>query len=257
VACRPLFFVGNKRSGTSYLVRKVNIFPNVFVCPEADLVWLLFLAENGQSPRPYPRDGDRGMLATLALSGDTLNLQLSVRERFFQMAYRFRVAAGFLEPDLQHIEWLGDKKPVQSADPMIRSFLYYNFPDARCIHLVRHPAAVVNSMIDHAKDSMPWMECWKQPYEELLRRWCEHERWVMDMKQEKQLPILTIAYSDLIEQPKTTIAGLANFLEVPVSRSSVAAASATIVDGNTKYRSVRQILNREAEDIVNVYGLRL
>ena len=45
---RPLFLVGNKRSGTSHLVRLLNLHPQVFVSHESDIVWALTI---------HPRSG--------------------------------------------------------------------------------------------------------------------------------------------------------------------------------------------------------
>ena len=38
---RPLFIIGNKRSGTSQLVRILNLHPEIFIAHESDIIWIL------------------------------------------------------------------------------------------------------------------------------------------------------------------------------------------------------------------------
>ena len=38
----PLFIIGNKRWGTSQLVRMLNLHPLMFVSDESDISWILY-----------------------------------------------------------------------------------------------------------------------------------------------------------------------------------------------------------------------
>ena len=253
---KPLFFVGNKRSGTSHLVRLLNLFGQVFVCPEADLLWLLFQAANGSVVKGYPEDGDKAMRSTVALCSELLDSRASVRDRFFQMA--LRIQAALVPRPTEPLVWIGDKKPVQHADPLMREFLYQHFPDAKCIHLVRHPEAVVSSMIAEAEGPMPWMECWKLPSADLLAGWCKHEQWVLDMKVESRIPILTVRYSDLTTDTHTSLHRILSFLGILGHRKDIErCVIMTTSGGDQKYLSSGLHLTNEALEIVNLYGLRL
>jgi len=255
---KPLFFVGNKRSGTSHLVRLLNLFGQVFVCPEADLLWLLFQTANGGGIKGYPDDGDKAMRSTLALSVDLLDSRASVRDRFFQMALRIQAAQVPQPSGPSPLAWIGDKKPVQHADPMMRQFLYRHFPDAKCIHLVRHPRAVVSSMIAGASGPMPWMECWKLPSADLLAGWCKHERWVIEMKAEGRIPILTVRYSDLTTDIRTTLYRMLSFLDIQGERADLERCVTMTTSGeDEKYLSSEIQLTDEALEIVDAYDLRL
>lgn len=70
---KPLFLVGNKRSGTSHLVRLLNVHPSVFVAHEADVVWILYQIAQGAPYQCYPWDGPVGMEATLKACADLLD----------------------------------------------------------------------------------------------------------------------------------------------------------------------------------------
>jgi hypothetical protein len=236
----------------------LNLFSQVYVCPEADLLWLLFQAANGRGIKGYPEDGDRAMRSTVALCSDLLDSQASVRDRFFQMALRIQAAQVPQPSELSPLVWIGDKKPVQHADPMMREFLYQHFPDAKCIHLVRHPKAVVSSMIAGAKGPMHWMECWKLPSADLLAGWCKHEKWVIDMKVESRIPILTVRYSELTTDTRATLYRILSFLGIPGGSADVERCVTVTTSGeDEKYLNSGLHLTNEALEIVDMYGLRL
>ena len=41
-----LFIVGNKRSGSTHLMRLLNLHENIFVTNESDIVWVLYCYHN-------------------------------------------------------------------------------------------------------------------------------------------------------------------------------------------------------------------
>jgi hypothetical protein len=71
---QPLFLVGNKRSGTSLLVRLLNRHPDILVTHESDVIWLLYQLRNGwaSTVRRYPWDGPLGLHATLGVCRNLL-----------------------------------------------------------------------------------------------------------------------------------------------------------------------------------------
>src|SRR5262245_22948615 len=60
------------------------------------------------------------------------------------------------------LAWIGDKKPVQQADPRIFSFVRQHFPNGRFIHIIRHPQMVVSSMVT-ASATWSKVAYWKEP----------------------------------------------------------------------------------------------
>lgn len=44
---RPLFIIGNKRSGSTLMTDLPNVHPRVFVSHESDIAWILYQAREG------------------------------------------------------------------------------------------------------------------------------------------------------------------------------------------------------------------
>jgi hypothetical protein len=216
---QPLFLIGNKRSGTSHLVDLLNLHPRVFVSPESDIIWILYQAVRGLPFRCYPWDGPVGMERTLQLCAGELGAELAgvareaVAQRFFRVQgqlMRYASADGGLPPK-DGLAWIGDKKPVQHVDPEIRPFLRAHFPHARYIHLVRHPRAVVSSMLSAAA-SWARVEYWRGDASAVLERWAIHEEWALAAKDEDKLPVFTLRLEDLWEHPVRKMSELFGFL---------------------------------------------
>ena len=157
---KPLFIIGNKRSGTSQLVRFLNLNPQIFVTHESDIVWILYQMMKNEIPQCYPWDGPIGMEATLKTCKDILEKNKNnlikeggIDQIFYQVGYYLmRNGADVKNTDNKtDLVWIGDKKPVQQADPVLRNFIHTYFPDARFIHIIRHPQAVVASMVEAGK----------------------------------------------------------------------------------------------------------
>lgn len=220
---RPLFFVGNKRSGTSHLGRLLNLHPRVAVTHESDCVWLLYRAANGLPLEdPYPWDGDLGLRATLGAAGHLFDrTQLrhgdrgAVRRTFTTVQlHLLRNGSAVQQPGVKpHREliWLGDKKPVQQADPEILDFTLRNFPDARFVHIVRHPAAAVTSMLRQGRNGAR-VAFWRGDPTEVVHHWGVHERWALAAAE--RAPVHRIRYEDLVAEPEITLQGLFSFLDV-------------------------------------------
>ena len=60
---KPLFIIGNKRSGTTLVTDLLNSHPNVFVSHEADIAWILFqarMADGSLRDAPFGQQTDAG-----------------------------------------------------------------------------------------------------------------------------------------------------------------------------------------------------
>jgi hypothetical protein len=223
---KPLFMMGNKRSGTSLLVTLLNLHPDVFITHETDSVWILYQARNVRPSqyRCYPWDGPLGMNATLQTCHHMLQSYLygaseegAIAETFFRVQeHLMRCGSAIQRPYQKNsLAWVGDKKPVQHADPELRSFLRTHFPNARYIHIVRDPRAVVASMIEAAKQWKQGVpQYWKTTPQHILERWAIHEEWVLQAKSLETSPIHTLRLEDLCKEPVQTMAELFDFLEV-------------------------------------------
>lgn len=229
---RPLFFIGNKRSGTSILARVLNVHPAIRVTHESDVIWLLYQLRDGWTHAfaRYPWDGSKGLERTLRACGQILdqhrhdNPRPAIR-RLFEQIQRRVLALDDMGPSASPGNgacWLGDKKPVQQCDPALRSFLYEHFDDARYLHVVRHPAAVVASkMAAAASWSSGVPPYWRGSAEEILDRWTIHEEWVEEWAEATPDRVHHIRLEDLSSNPRSTIGTALLWLGLRAPRNAI------------------------------------
>jgi hypothetical protein len=248
-----VFFVGNKRSGTSLFVRLLNAHPALFVAPEADLVWLLYQHERGEVPTGHPDDGDRGLNQTKKVFADLIaNPTICARELGDRILLAWAAEQG---KNLTALRCIGDKKPVQSTDPALVDFAARIWPDARFIHLVRHPYAAVASMRAAVAGPLHWMDIWRRPDGELLQFWTRNELRVLELKR-RGFPVLTVKLADLTTcDPKSVIRRAFEFLEVAPD-ANLADAVRKIQPGvDEKYQACAFDMPPQAADLVELYEL--
>ena len=79
----PLFIVGHKRSGSTHLMRLLNLHPKIFISNETDILWILYQLSKGNKPfQKHPFDGAMGMENCLEKYGDLLGSDKSPFENF-------------------------------------------------------------------------------------------------------------------------------------------------------------------------------
>jgi hypothetical protein len=257
-----LFLIGNKRSGTSHLVRLLNLHPGVFITHESDAIWILYQMAHRLALHSYPWDGPVGMEATLNACADILQEKSSdgsgvvaVAPLFCRMEQALMqrgsaVQTRYTKPALA---WIGDKKPVQQADPRIVSFIRQHFPDARFLHIVRHPQMVVSSMVSAGR-TWSRVEYWKESPEVILRRWAIHEEWVL-AAQTQGVPFFSLRFEDLCANPSATMAVLFEFLGLCVPEGIMASIEAqTRQAENRKHECFMLPRSEHAETIMRHYG---
>lgn len=269
---RPLFFLGNKRSGTSHLVRLMNVHPSVFVTHESDAVWILYQAAQAQSFRRYPRDGGLGMRATLeacsSLLGPdpraTLDL-VGVRELFFAIQRHLMEHGSSVQapcPGRSPI-WMGDKKPVQQADPVVLSFIATHFPDARYLHIVRDPRAVIASSERLTGTRRDQIGPDIVDDDGLRHRgglplsadsWASAEEWVEQAKR-RGLPVHSLRFEDLTADPGPVMRAVFEFLEIrPADGQLQDMRAMTASAMNQKYADAPFEVSERARRIMEVFG---
>ena len=212
---RPLFIVGNKRSGTSQLVRLLNHHTQVFVSHESDIVWILHLFYQGQPYRAHSWDSDRGMRHTLNTCGHLLRRDQSPQENFVAVLQHLMEQGGeFLPP--QHksdLRWIGDKKPFQHTDPEVLAFIHQNLPEAHFLHIVRHPFAVAmsSSRFNETRDGDFWLGL---SLKEKVERWTFHEQAALKLRQAMPERVHSLRYEDLCRRTESELAGVFKFLQL-------------------------------------------
>lgn len=156
----------------------------------------------------------------------------------------------------EELSWIGDKKHAQHLDPDVRSFLRAHFPDARYIHVVRHPRSVVASTMEAARRWGEMPEYFKGTAEQLLEQWALHEEWALAAKESESSPILTLRLEDLWSSPKESLTQVLRFLDLEMPDSFAALASQMVYprDPNQKYASAPLPESERAARIMRVYG---
>ncbi|HEV2695024.1 MAG TPA: sulfotransferase [Verrucomicrobiae bacterium] len=231
---RPLFIIGNKRSGTSQLVRILNLHPEIFIAHESDIIWILHQFYRQEPFRAHEWDSDLGMKHTLSAAGQLLERNRPPGENFQAvLSHLMTQGTPWLPPvSKPGIRWLGDKKPFQHTDPRLVPFILEHFPDALFLHIVRHPCAVVASSDHfnaHAGDFWLGLSA-----SEKLQRWTYHEKRVEEMKLQLPGRIHTLRYEDLCRQTELELTAVFHFLGVsPDTRALKDAARQTLPSGRT------------------------
>ena len=260
---RPLFLIGNKRSGTSHFVRLLNLHPNVFVTHESDVIWLLYRWNAGEPFVTYPWDGPVGMNATLQACGSLLDQPRTaasppVAELFTRIQVQLMRHGSAVQQsyrDKAALAWLGDKKPVQHADPSIHAFITAHFADARFIHLLRHPRATVASMLA-AGGTWAKVGYWNDAnVSAILDRWVVHERWAQAVAAHSNGAVLQVRLEDLTAEPRETMARVLSFLDVDAPAALLnRAAAATGAAPNDKHARFELPPHGPARELMQLYG---
>jgi hypothetical protein len=272
---KPLFIMGSKRSGSSFLVNVLNHHPQVYLTHESDVIWILYQIYSDTPGRfhTYPLDDGRGMWATLdecseilkSIHPSTSDEQVIVRT-FHRMLAHFNEHGRDMRdhPRMwdypqkkKNLMWIGDKKPVQYSDPAIQSFLNDLFPEARYIHLIRNPRAVVASMMEAARtwgsETVP--EYWRETPKQILERWATHEEWVLQVKSRLPDKVYTIRLEDLPEEPVRIISEILEFLDLESSSEFEELFANWVWEKpNERHQSFDLTISPRAHQIMRSYG---
>ena len=197
-------------------------------------------------------DGPRGLARTMNYcSGDLADRTASTQETFARV---LSIWADHHGKNLSAMEWAGDKKPVQHADPKVFSFIQSVWPDARFVHIIRHPAAVIASKKAALANHLSFMSAWDRSDEELLAFWTENERRVLAHKG-TGAPIFSLTLPALTRDPVVILAELLKFLDLPDDPGMRALAQSTTANQDHKYADHALPLTPEAQAIVEHYAL--
>lgn len=261
---RPLFTMGNKRSGSTLLVNLLNLHPEVFMTHESDIVWILYQARAGwpEEFRVHPLDAPRGLNSTLEACRPILESRLKGNGRprslagvFYDVERHLMRHGSQMDKPMEkpRLSWIGDKKPVQGCEPELLGFAREVFPQARFLHLVRDPRNVVASMVKAAGTWSVVPDYWTEGPDEVLRRWARHEQWVLDAI-ESGVPVHSLRLEDLCEQPVERMREVFEFLDLDVP-ADVAARIPEFIDRNPnrKYDGVALPDVPEAHPLIERY----
>jgi hypothetical protein len=216
---RAVFITGNKRSGTSQLVRLLNLHPRIFIAHESDAIWILYQFYQNKPFASHRWDSPRGMDITVRQCGHVLTKANSPQENFFALQHCMMTKGNPWLPPMakKDLLWIGDKKPFQQTDPELLAFTLEIFPDARFIHMVRHPFAVADSSDRFNKtiDGDFWID--RTP-EEKVGQWTFHEKAVSELKRSQKAKVIDVRYEDLCKEPARELIRIFTFLDLDIDK---------------------------------------
>src|SRR4051795_10338293 len=212
----PVFIVGTMRSGSTLFRLILDAHPRIAISEETGFMGGLAAAKH----IPNWRHG-QNWYERLGFSEEEFDARL--REFYSGMFERHAHSQG-------KKRW-GEKTPFHSRHIAQMATV---FPDSVFVGIVRHPGAVVHSLVDkfhyEASDAVTY---WDSTNKEILRRGLElpDDRFAL------------LRYEDLVEHPKETLNELVDFLDEPWSddllrHNDVQAARGTarISAGSTRSR---------------------
>ncbi len=244
---RPLFIIGNKRSGTSQLVRVLNLHPQIFVSHESDIIWILYQFHHQLPFQAHALDSALGMHQTLETAGNLLRLEKSPLENFgsVQTALMEEGTPWLAAQKKTDLLWIGDKKPMQHTDSELLTFILQQFPEAHFLHIVRHPFEVVASSdkFNQTSNGDFWLNL--SP-EEKADQWASHEQQVLLLRQILPARIHSLRYEDFCLNTEKELSDVFKFLQLePDSRIFKQAARQTypLIRAIPKLRCSKQVMD--------------
>lgn len=249
-----LFIVGHKRSGSTLLTHLMNLHPNIFISHETDIIWILYQLQNNLEIQPYRFDGPIGINRALKNHSEIIHSQTTIREKFTRLLYEeMRQGSKRLQPmNKKNLMYIGDKKPFQQIDPKVIGFIKKHFPEARMIHLIRHPLSVLNSCKKFGASNdggFMWKDVSKA---EILRRWTLVETWVQQEKEKSEIPFLDIRYEDMTNDISKELKRLFDFLDLKYNKEVLRSAQNMVQKNNNPQPSFP--LQEETLKIMKRYG---
>ena len=200
----PIFVVGVWRSGTTLLYSLLNAHPDIRLFYESDLpvLWPMFRL-------PWERKGwvDKWEYWNAGVSRHDFDPE-QLEGPVGSLADAFTRAGRAFAAQTGKTRW-GCKSPSY-YDRM--DYLYSEFPDAKFVVIWRDPQEIVRSVIA-AKATALWFTRPGMTLKALLASRTLKKQ--VDKLQKTGAALHQIHYRDLVEDPKTTMRGICEFVEVP------------------------------------------
>lgn len=209
-----LLISGNKRSGSTHLMRLLNLHPQVHVTNESDVLWILhqYHALKTSSFQCYHIDGDVGMLRALEVGAEALSKTRNAYDNFIAFQEKVFERENKSEKKFEGLRYVGDQKPHQNADRNLLSTLIKDMPsDAKLkvIHLYRHPFdAIDSSKVFKAKRNGLFTD------EYILDKWITVEKNYSEALSELKFDCLDVHYDDVLRSTSTVMEQIFQFLEL-------------------------------------------
>lgn len=218
-----LFFIGNKRSGTTILAEKICLHPDIYITHETDIIWILYSLYNGIEFSYYSKDEPHSTIVTLEKCKAILDNheKMTPQECFTQcQTHLMRQGTQWRNPTDKTVCVLGDKKPNQQSEPPVADWVYRHFPHTKYIHIVRHPFDFLNSiprLLPKYDLGARYGSSKCQDPVKILETWAYFENIVITHKEKGDLLIHTLRFEDFCIQPAQSLEKIWQFtgLDIP------------------------------------------
>lgn len=222
----PIFIIAPPRSGTTLLRVMLAGHPELFACNELQLLHFETLAERQEAYTGKFSLWSEGLIrAVMELKGLEVEEAKLLLQKFAKQGVTTREMFEHLD------EWandlptsneqkrisLVDKSPSYALDSMALEKAIRDFPNAKFIHLVRHPYSMVKSFEKYGMDQVLYLH----PHEYTSRElgelvWLQSHRNTLEFS-EKLSPqqYCRIQYEDLVQSPEEVMRGLCEQLDLP------------------------------------------
>jgi hypothetical protein len=241
---KPLFFVGNVRSGTSLMVRLLNKHPNIYVSHESDICWILYQYYTHGKLKEKSFGRQKALKYTMKHYKKYIDTSKPVREVYEKIQTKLMKNGSLWLPSMKkrNLVYIGDKTPNNFVvNREYVEFVKEHFPDALYIHLVRHPKDFVASIKNRPR---AWRVFGKTDSKR-LKWWVRAEKQVKRLK--KELNIMTITYHQLGKNTRRTMKTVFKELDLPFKGS--------IKNQFVKRHHYKMKLTPDAKELVKEYNL--
>ena len=213
----PIFILAPPRSGTTLLRVMLAGHPGLFACNELQLFHFETLRERNAAYAGkfslWTEGLVRAVMELKNIEADEAKLQLN---RYSEQG----VTTWEMFVKLQ--KWVGeksivDKSPSYALDPLALEKILANFPNARFIHLLRHPYSMVRSFEKYHMDQVLYLhehDYTPQQLGELV--WLQSHRNTQEFL--KKIPAnqqFRIRYEDLVKNPEQVMELMCETLGLP------------------------------------------
>lgn len=208
-----VFILSSPRAGSTLLRVMLAGHPDVFAAPELHLLPFNTLAEREASLTDAHLS--EGLQRTVM---ELKGLDAAASQQMLQKWIATDLSIDQVYAQLQ--TWAGDrqlvdKSPTYGMDRAVLDRAEALFADAKYIHLVRHPYAVVESFVRMRMDKLLGQNS-TDPYILAEQVWTQCNQNIHDflatVDDDRQFQL---QYEDLVRQPETVLSRLCEFLDVP------------------------------------------
>ena len=214
---QPIFILAPPRSGTTLLRVMLAGHPELFACNELQLLHFETLADRAEAYTGKFTLWSEGLIRAV------MELKNLTADEAKVLLFDFETQGmTTVEMFAQLQIWVGDrsivdKSPSYLLDPLALEKAIYDFPNARFIHLVRHPYSTVKSFEKYHMDQVMYLKNHDYTAQELGELvWLQSHQNAINFLE--KIPVrqqYCMAYEDLVSDPERVMQDMCYDLGLP------------------------------------------